>query len=229
MFETVCSDRNGEDDFGWSLRDLLNFAFGIKNNGRSFISDLDALEGARHVLQAFIGFGRPLNMSVTAERVVTQSQLAMQSGDQCAAVQGFLVTGPARCLAVRPTMKSSIGKEQLFGRHLECGYTYNRSMMRKTLDFHDAIKALAHPSRLEFLTWLKAPEHYFDPSSVTPEGGVSAGSFQRSGLSLSAVSSHLAVLHRAGLVRSHKSRSSVYYRRDEFNIALLKSWLDRQI
>lgn len=126
-------------------------------------------------------------------------------------------------------MKWLIGEEQLVEHHLEHVDTYKRSMMPKTLDFHDAIKALSHPSRLEFLTWLKAPEQYFDASSVTPEGGVSAGSFQRSGLSQSAVSSHLAVLHRAGLVKSHKSRSSVYYRRDEFNIALLKSWLDRQI
>ncbi|WP_076397298.1 metalloregulator ArsR/SmtB family transcription factor [Rhizobium sp. RU33A] len=96
-------------------------------------------------------------------------------------------------------------------------------------DYHDALKALAHPARLQFLTWLKTPEQYFDPSALTRDGGATAGSFQRTGLSQSAVSSHLGILHRAGLVTSQKSGASVYYRRNEFNITLLKSWLNRQI
>lgn len=74
-------------------------------------------------------------------------------------------------------------------------------MMQKTFDYHDALKALAHPARLEFLAWLKAPEQFFDPAALTREGGASAGSFQRSGLSQSAVSSHLGVRTRA--VRNH--------------------------
>ena len=102
-------------------------------------------------------------------------------------------------------------------------------MMQKTFDYHDALKALAHPARLEFLAWLKAPEQFFDPAALTREGGASAGSFQRSGLSQSAVSSHLGILYHAGLVSSQRLGASVYYRRNEFNIALLKSWLDRQI
>ena len=39
-------------------------------------------------------------------------------------------------------------------------------MMQKTFDYHDALKALAHPARLEFLAWLKGIP---PPKAVCPD------------------------------------------------------------
>lgn len=67
----------------------------------------------------------------------------------------------------------------------------------------EVLKALSHPARLKFLEWLKSPESHFcqeHPLSM----GVCANQFQISGLSQSTVSSHLAVLQAAGLIRSKK-------------------------
>lgn len=86
MFEAVYCDRNGLVDFGSSLHGLLNVAFDLMNNGRNSISELDALGRAPAAVQAFLGLGRALGLSVTAERVLTQSQLAMQTGNHCAEI-----------------------------------------------------------------------------------------------------------------------------------------------
>lgn len=49
--------------------------------------------------------------------------------------------------------------------------------------------------------------------------GVCAGQFERCGLSQSTVSSHLAVLQRAGLVTTRRVGQWVFYRRNEETIA----------
>lgn len=43
--------------------------------------------------------------------------------------------------------------------------------MEPQLDIHEALKALAHPGRLDFLKWLKHPEHYFGLASADVQGG----------------------------------------------------------
>lgn len=54
--------------------------------------------------------------------------------------------------------------------------------------------------------------------------GVCAGQFERCGLSQSTVSSHLAVLQRAGLVTTRRVGQWVFYRRNEETItAFLKT------
>lgn len=93
------------------------------------------------------------------------------------------------------------------------------------MDVEEALKALSHPGRLEFVTWLKDPERYFGLSSVETIGGVSAGRFEQSGLSQSAVSGHLATLKRAGLLRAKRAGNSVLYSRNEEMISALKTWL----
>lgn len=73
----------------------------------------------------------------------------------------------------------------------------------------EVLKALSHPARLKFLEWLKKPESHFcqeHPLSM----GVCANQFQISGLSQSTVSSHLAVLQAAGLIRSKKSGNGYF-------------------
>ncbi|QGG93352.1 helix-turn-helix domain-containing protein (plasmid) [Agrobacterium sp. MA01] len=97
------------------------------------------------------------------------------------------------------------------------------------MDPHDAMKALAHPMRLEFLAWLKQPAQHFVAETVAWGLGVPAGQFERSGLSQSAASQHLSVLHRAGLVSTRRLGSQVLYARDEENLALLKTWLSEHL
>lgn len=101
--------------------------------------------------------------------------------------------------------------------------------MKRVLDPNEAMKALAHPMRIEFLAWLKQPDEHFVSRTAEKAIGVPAGQFQRSGLSQSAVSQHLSVLHRAGLVITQRIGSQVLYARDEGNIDQLKSWLAERI
>ncbi|MDE1159616.1 MAG: PAS domain S-box protein [Neorhizobium sp.] len=85
------------DDFGTgysSLSYLRNFPFDVIKIDRSFISDLDSRESARPIVQAVLGLGKALGLSVTAEGVETNEQLALLTADQCTEVQGFLLAKP---------------------------------------------------------------------------------------------------------------------------------------
>lgn len=86
------------------------------------------------------------------------------------------------------------------------------------------MKALAHPVRVNILAWLKEPQLHFPTQEHPFDLGVCAGQFERCGLSQSTVSSHLAVLQRAGLVTTRRVGQWIFYRRDEEAIAaFLKS------
>ena len=85
------------DDFGTgysSLSYLRNFPFDVIKIDRSFISDLDTRESARPIVQAILGLGRALGLSVTAEGVETNEQLALLTADHCSEIQGFLMSRP---------------------------------------------------------------------------------------------------------------------------------------
>ncbi|WP_194725701.1 ArsR/SmtB family transcription factor [Noviherbaspirillum malthae] len=94
-------------------------------------------------------------------------------------------------------------------------------------------KALANPVRRQILEWLKTPEQYFAHQAHPLALGVCAGLIdQRTGLSQSTVSAHLAVLQRAGLITSVREGQWVFFRRNEavieafleyMNVALLSS------
>lgn len=91
-------------------------------------------------------------------------------------------------------------------------------MNEKTMNPEDILKAIAHPVRLKFLAWLKEPENHFNqahPFSM----GVCAHQFEISGLSQSTVSSHLAALQAAGLIKSRKVGQWSFFERDEETIA----------
>jgi DNA-binding transcriptional ArsR family regulator len=66
-------------------------------------------------------------------------------------------------------------------------------------------------------------------AAVNAEGRVPAGRFELQGLSQSAASQHLAVLHRAGLLCSHSVGSTILYRRNEETIAQLKGWITNEL
>ena len=101
--------------------------------------------------------------------------------------------------------------------------------MKRPLDITAALKAISHPGRLEFLTWLKDPERYFGLTVEEAAGGVPAGRFELRGFTQSTASQHLGILHSAGLLTSRRVGSHVFYRRNEENITQLKLWLEQQI
>lgn len=83
----------------------------------------------------------------------------------------------------------------------------------------DALKALANPVRLQIMEWLRDPEGEFaeyEPIADRIEVGVCASHIQaKSGLAQSTISSYMATLERAGLVRSTRVGKWTHYKRDE--------------
>lgn len=82
-------------------------------------------------------------------------------------------------------------------------------------------KALANPTRLRILGWLKDPEYHFSvPSSAADTAGVCVKQIQeKAGVSQSTASQFMAHLERAGLVVSHRFGQWTYYERNEARIA----------
>ena len=85
------------DDFGTgysSLSYLRSFPFDVIKIDRRFIADIEKREGGRSIVQAILGLGKALGISVTAEGVETPGQLLMLTLDDCSEVQGFLLARP---------------------------------------------------------------------------------------------------------------------------------------
>jgi DNA-binding transcriptional ArsR family regulator len=87
------------------------------------------------------------------------------------------------------------------------------------LDAVEALKALANPARLQIMNWLRDPHGEFsqwEPIADRDEVGVCVSHLQaKSGLAQSTVSSYMATLERAGLVRSTRIGKWIHYKRDE--------------
>jgi DNA-binding transcriptional ArsR family regulator len=80
------------------------------------------------------------------------------------------------------------------------------------------LKALSNETRLNILGWLKDPKRHFGHQDVGDfqDDGVCVSLIQKkSGLSQSTVSSYLALLTRAGLLRAKRVGQWTYYRRNE--------------
>jgi DNA-binding transcriptional ArsR family regulator len=88
-----------------------------------------------------------------------------------------------------------------------------------TTNEHVAVlKALSNQTRLNVIGWLKDPKRHFGHQAVGDfeQDGVCVSLIQKKcGLSQSTVSSYLALLTRAGLVRAKRMGQWTYYRRDE--------------
>lgn len=83
-------------------------------------------------------------------------------------------------------------------------------------EFDEILKALANPQRREVLVWLRTPQASFPGQKHSFEAGVCAGQIcERSGLSASTMSAHLAALQRAGLVSTQKLGQWIFYSRNE--------------
>lgn len=87
------------------------------------------------------------------------------------------------------------------------------------LEAVEALKALANPARLQIMNWLRDPHVEFsqwEPIADRDEFGVCVSHLQaKSGLAQSTVSSYMATLERAGLVRSTRIGKWIHYKRDE--------------
>ena len=81
----------------------------------------------------------------------------------------------------------------------------------------DAIhKALANPVRRQILQWLKEPQLHFIEQEHPLEMGVCCKLIdQKTGLSQSTVSAHLATLQRAGLVSTRRVGQWIFIQRNE--------------
>ncbi len=87
-------------------------------------------------------------------------------------------------------------------------------------ELEEIIKALASPARREILAWLRTPGTYFADQAHPLEMGVCASKiFEKTGLSQSTASAHLASLQRAGLVSTRKVGQWIFYARNEAVIA----------
>jgi diguanylate cyclase (GGDEF)-like protein/PAS domain S-box-containing protein len=86
------------DDFGTgysSLSNLRAYPFDkIKIDG-SFIRAVDSNEQTAAIVRSVLGLGRGLGLPVLAEGVETQAELNFLAGENCDAVQGYLMGRPA--------------------------------------------------------------------------------------------------------------------------------------
>ena len=92
------------------------------------------------------------------------------------------------------------------------------------LDVDLILKALANPVRRDILCWLKSPHLYFAMQDHPLDLGVCAGLIdQRTGLSQSTVSAHLATLEKTGLIAQKRLGQWKFFRRDEL---VIQAFLD---
>jgi diguanylate cyclase (GGDEF)-like protein len=97
------------DDFGTgysSLSYLRSFPFDKIKIDRSFMRDLGGPADSLAIVKAVIGLGHSLGMSVTAEGVETEEQLAAVREQGCNEVQGFLFSRPLRPEAVADLLRA---------------------------------------------------------------------------------------------------------------------------
>jgi DNA-binding transcriptional ArsR family regulator len=88
-------------------------------------------------------------------------------------------------------------------------------------------KALANPTRLQIMGWLRDPAAHFQPQADPfEEVGVCVKQIQeKAGVSQSTASQFMAVLLRAGLVECRRVGQWTYYRRNVSRIAELPELL----
>jgi EAL domain-containing protein (putative c-di-GMP-specific phosphodiesterase class I) len=91
------------DDFGTgysSLSYLRSFPFDGLKIDRSFVSGLTASGDDQSIIQAIVGLGRALSLTVTAEGVETMEQLRALQGARCDEVQGYFLSKPVDARAI---------------------------------------------------------------------------------------------------------------------------------
>jgi diguanylate cyclase (GGDEF)-like protein/PAS domain S-box-containing protein len=85
------------DDFGTgysSLSYLRTFPFDGLKIDRSFLTRLSENEGDRSIVQAIVGLGRALSLTVTAEGIETAEHLRLLKAVECEEGQGYFLSHP---------------------------------------------------------------------------------------------------------------------------------------
>ncbi|WP_299197041.1 helix-turn-helix transcriptional regulator [uncultured Amphritea sp.] len=99
-----------------------------------------------------------------------------------------------------------------------------------TAELDEMIKALSHPVRRDILNWLKQPDIFFADQQHSLNLGVCAGMIdQKTGLSQSTVSAHLATLQRAGFISSKKVGQWSFFTRNEAVVQAFLARLNEQL
>jgi len=95
----------------------------------------------------------------------------------------------------------------------------------------DAIhKALANPVRRQILQWLREPQRHFTEQEHPLSFGVCAGLIdQRTGLSQSTVSAHLATLLKAELIVSRRVGQWNFFHRNDETIRAFLHYLQHDL
>ena len=86
------------------------------------------------------------------------------------------------------------------------------------MDIETQLKALNNSTRLKILEWLKTPGDHFPPheSGLSFEDGVCVAYIQeKAGISQSATSQYMSILHQAGFVIPTRIGKWTYYKRNE--------------
>jgi ArsR family transcriptional regulator, arsenate/arsenite/antimonite-responsive transcriptional repressor len=102
--------------------------------------------------------------------------------------------------------------------------------MKETADLVVTFKALADPTRLKILELLKAKGRSCCDLIARNEPGLCACDVEEAvGLSQAAVSHHMGLLRRAGLVHAEKRGRWIYYSRNEAGIAGLSDAIAKAV
>ena len=97
------------DDFGTrysSLSCLRRYPLDGLKIDRSFIERMPRSGDDRSVIKAILALASALGLVVTAEGVESEEQLDMLRQDQCAEVQGFLLSQPQPAQALRELLRA---------------------------------------------------------------------------------------------------------------------------
>ncbi len=93
------------DDFGTgysSLSYLRRFPFDKIKIDKSFVQAQQSDAGAQAILETILAMSSRLNLTVTAEGVETEEQLAMIRRQRCTEVQGYLLGKPMPAAGLHP-------------------------------------------------------------------------------------------------------------------------------
>ena len=102
--------------------------------------------------------------------------------------------------------------------------------MKRPDGLASAFKALGDPTRLRIMTLLKSSGRSCCGLIARDERGLCACDVERAiGLSQAAVSHHMAILIRAGLVEAEKRGRWMYYRRNEAALARLAEQVEMAV
>jgi ArsR family transcriptional regulator len=97
------------------------------------------------------------------------------------------------------------------------------------VDVVDVAKALASPTRVAILEWLKAPDEHFTSrraGDLGPAGVCASLIAEKAGIAAPTVSRHLEVLRRAGLLESERITGWNYHRRSQAGLQRARELLN---